>query len=148
VDPAAVVRIYRKADEFWVQEIIYTKELTNQDLAITMRAAGVNGQVAYFDAAEPKSIVELRKSNINVQPCDKGPDSVRAGIDFLKAKKIHIVQGSANLVKEHNSYCWRKDKGGNPLPEPVKFDDHLMDATRYGIFTHCARGGMMVYSLR
>ena len=147
VDPAAVVKIHRKADEFWVEEVLYAKGLTNPMLADAMKRAGVNGETTYFDAAEPKSIEELRRAGINVQPCDKGPDSVRAGIDFLKSKKIHIVEGSANLYREMSGYCWRKDKGGNPLPEPVKFEDHLMDAARYGIFTRCGRRQGRIYSL-
>lgn len=145
VDPAAVVRIHRKADEFWVEEVLYKTGLTNQALAAEMRAHGVNGQMTYFDAAEPKSIEELRRAGISVQPCDKGPDSVRAGIDFLRSKKIHIVQGSTNLISEANRYHWREDKGGRPLPEPVKFADHLMDATRYGIFTHCSHAGPRIW---
>ena len=148
VDPAAVVKIYRKADEFWLEEVLYEKGLTNPMLASSMTTRGINGQIAYFDAAEPKSIEELRRAGINAHPCDKGPDSVRSGIDFLKSKKIHIVEGSANLYKEMSGYCWRKDKSGNAMPEPVKFDDHLMDAARYGIFTHCGRGVVRMYSLR
>lgn len=146
VDPAAVVRIYRRADEFWVEELIYKTGLTNQGLAEEMRIAGVKG-TTYFDSSEPKSIEELRRAGFHVQPADKGPDSVRSGIDFLKSKKIHIVQGSTNLVREHGGYCWRKDKLDRPLPEPVKFDDHLMDAVRYGIFTRCARGKARIWSM-
>jgi phage terminase large subunit len=146
VDPAAVVKIYRKADEFWVQEILYQKGLTNPMLASAMRSAGINGQVTYFDAAEPKSIEELRRAGLSVQPCDKGPDSVRAGIDFLKSKKITIVKGSENLIREHRSYCWRTDKSGADLPEPMKVDDHLMDATRYGIYTHCSHSGPRIWT--
>jgi phage terminase large subunit len=148
VDPAAVVKIHRKADEFWLEEILYQKGLTNQALAKEMKDKGINGQMTYFDSAEPKSIEELRHAGIVVQPCDKGPDSVRAGIDFLKSKKIHIVEGSSNLYKEMSSYCWRKDKRGDPLPEPVKFDDHLMDASRYGIYTHCAKPMPMIWRVR
>jgi len=145
VDPSAVVKIYRKADEFWLEEVLYQKGLTNPMLAAAMKSRGVNGQVTYFDAAEPKSIEELRRAGVNVQPCDKGPDSVRAGIDFLKSKKITIVRGSENLIREHRSYCWRTDKSGADLPEPMKVDDHLMDAARYGIFTHCSHSGPRIW---
>jgi len=149
VDPAAVVKIYRKADEFWLEEIVYQTGLTNPMLATEMTRAGVNGNtITYFDSAEPKSIEELRRAGLNVHPCDKGPDSVRAGIDFLKSKKIHIVEGSQNLYNEASEYCWRKDKNDRPLPEPVKDRDHLMDAVRYGVYTHCAKGAPQVISWR
>jgi phage terminase large subunit len=146
VDPAAVVRIHRKADEFWLEELVYKTGLTNPMLAEEMRRVGANDEAVYFDSAEPKSIDELRRMGFNVRPADKGPDSVRAGIDFLKSKRIHIVEGSTNLYREMAGYCWRKDKAGNALPEPVKFNDHLMDAVRYGIFTHCKRGDVRVWS--
>lgn len=141
VNPAAVVKVYRKADEFWLEEILYQTGLTNQDIGSRLAAhPGFSMRApSYWDSAEQKSIEELYRMGINALPAQKGPDSVRAGIDFLKARKVHIVSGSENIIKEVGRYCWRKDKQGNSLPEPVKFDDHAMDAARYAIFTHCGR---------
>lgn len=137
VDPAAVVRIYRRADELWLEEVLYETQLTNPELAARMKDEEVTRRdPAYFDSAEPKSIEELCRCGINALPSEKGPDSVRAGIDFMKALKIRIVEGSPNLTKEHRSYVWKTDKEGRSLPEPVKFRDHLMSAARYGIVTH------------
>jgi hypothetical protein len=31
------------------------------------------------------------------------------------------------------------------MPEPVKFNDHLMDAARYGIYTHCSHSGPRIW---
>lgn len=136
VDPAAVVKVYRRADEFWVEEKLYQTGLTNQQLGQALIEMGCREPI-YFDAAEPKSIRELCLMGIDARPSEKGPDSVRAGIDFLRTKKIHIVSGSVNLQKEVSSYVWRKDKSGNPLNEPVQFNDHLISAVRYAITTHC-----------
>jgi len=138
VDPAALVRIYRKADEFWVEEILYETGLTNIQLAKRMKRLGITGKdVTYWDSAEPKSIQELYDHGINAKPAAKGPDSVRAGIDFLKSLKIHIVDGSENISKEQKSYVWKKDKDGNSLNVPIEYNDHAMSAIRYAIFTHC-----------
>ena len=138
VDPAAGVRIYRKADEFWLQEILYETGLTNQETAARLKLAGVaRSAESYWDSAEPKSIRELNLAGINAMPSEKGADSVRAGIDFLLGLKIHIVEGSENLVREARSYIRKKDAQGNFLPEPIKFRDHLISAARYAIFTHC-----------
>lgn len=143
VDPAAVVRIYRKADEYWVEQLIYAKGLTNQALAARMTDAEIGrGEFIYFDSAEPKSIEEIRAAGFfNALPSDKGPDSVRAGIDYLKSCKIRIVEGSIDLINEANHYHWREDRAGRALNEPVKYDDHLMDAIRYGIMTHMKAAG-------
>lgn len=140
VDPAVVVRISRKADDFWIQELIYERGLTNAMLAAKMKDAGIKPrEPIYFDSSEPKSTQEIFECGFNAKPSAKGPDTVRAGIDFLKSKRIHIVEGSENLIREANAYKWREDKNGNLIPEPVKFNDHSIDATRYGIFTHCFR---------
>ena len=137
VDPAALVKIYRKANEYWLEELLYQMGLTNQDLA---RKAKLDQRFdarapSYWDSAEPKSIEELYREGINAKPSLKGPDSVRAGIDILRSLKIHIVAGSENIIKESRSYRYKVDKNGESLPEPVDFNDHSMAATRYGIVT-------------
>jgi phage terminase large subunit len=138
VNEAALVRIYRKADEFWLEEIIYETSLTNQQLAKKTLNLGVKRMDdTYWDSAEPKSIQELCDAGLNAKPSEKGPDSVRAGIDFLLTKKIHIIDGSENIIREQKSYTRRKDKDGRFLPEPIKINDHAMSAVRYGICTHC-----------
>lgn len=137
VNPAYLGRIYRKADEFWVEELIYEIGLTNPMLAEKVKAHGADEGDSYWDSSEPKSIQELNYLGINAKPAQKGPDSVRAGIDFLQSKTIHIIDGSENIVNEQKAYVRKQDKDGNNLIEPVKFNDHAMDGTRYGIFTHC-----------
>lgn len=138
VDPAAVIRIYRKANEFWLEEIIYETGLTNIQLGNLMKTRGMKkkSESIYADSAEPKSIQELCDMGWNVYPAEKGPDSVRAGIDYLKTVKVHIVEGSENIAKEQKSYIWKKDKDGNPLNVPIDFNNHAMDAARYGIYTN------------
>lgn len=140
VDPAAVVRIYRRADEFWVEQVIYETELTNIQLAELMKQRGIteNDEV-YCDSAEPKSIQELYNQGVNAKPCEKGQDSVRAGIDYLLQQTIHIVDGSEKISREARSYTRKQDKDGNWLPIPIDSDNHAMDAIRYGIFTHCKK---------
>ena len=146
VNPAVVARVYLKADELVVEEVLYhdpVKEkvkLVNKDIAIRMGAEGIGRfDDIYGDSAEPKSIQEIHDMGFNIKPCEKGPDSVRAGIGFLKSKKISILRNSPNIIKEVSTYKWKEDKDGNALPEPVKFNDHAMDAIRYAIFTHCKR---------
>jgi phage terminase large subunit len=139
IDPAALVRVYRRADEFWLEELIYERNLTNPMLADRMKQSGVTRyDYVYADSAEPKSIEELCRASLTVKPCAKGPDSIRAGIDYLKNLKIHILTGSLNLIDEARTYKYKEDKAGNIMPVPEGFKDHLMSAVRYAIHTHCA----------
>lgn len=146
IDPAALVKIYRKADEYWVEELVYRTGLTNPALAEASIGAGVGRwDDTYWDSAEPKSIQELCDNGLNAKPSLKGADSVRSGIDFLRSKKIHIVEGSENLIKEVKSYVWKKDKDGRNLPVPAaSARDHAISAARYGIVTHAHSGGVFI----
>lgn len=144
IDPAAVVRIYRRADEYWLEELIYMAGLTNPGLASLMDERGVERErPIYFDAAEPKSIAEIQNIGFNAQPSEKGPDSVRSGINILRGLKIHIVAGSQNLVNETSRYHWRKDKSGRLTGDPVQCFNHAIDATRYGIISHMKHTGVV-----
>jgi phage terminase large subunit len=134
VDPVAVVKIYRKADEYWLQEILYQRNLTNADIKGELTIRGIMpSDMIVWDSAEQKSIEELRRAGLCVVGAEKGPESVKAGIDLLRSKKIHIVEGSENLIRESRTYKWKVATNGDPLPMPVKYNDHLLDAARYGI---------------
>ena len=142
VDPAVLLRIYRKANEFWLEELVYATGLTNQALGREMEKKGVEKDCyIYFDSAEPKSIQEICDMGFIAKPCEKGPDSVVAGIDFLQEQKIHILDGSENISIEQRSYVRQQDKDGEWLPKPIEFKNHAMSAARYGIHTHCKHGG-------
>ena len=137
IDEAALVKIYRRSNEYWLEELIYETGLTNPALAARAIAVGVKrNDSSFWDSAEPKSIQELSDNGLNAYPSLKGPDSVRASIDFVKAQKVHIVDGSPNLVKEVRSWVWKKDKDGHPLPEPGPGKDHAIKAAIYGIYTN------------
>lgn len=134
VDPVAVVKIHRRADEYWLQEILYQRNLTNADIHQELTSRGLtSSDLTVWDSAEQKSIEELRRAGLCVVGAEKGPESVKAGIDLLKSKKIHIVEGSENLIRESRTYKWKVAPNGDPLPMPVKYEDHLLDAARYGI---------------
>ena len=87
----------------------------------------------YADSAEPNRIQEITNNGFNCHPSDK---SVKDGIDFVKRKKLHIHQDSEDLLKEIKGYKWKEDKDGNVLEDPLKFNDHLLDALRYALYTY------------
>jgi len=90
----------------------------------------------YCDSAEPNRLEELRRNGFNAYPADK---SVKDGIDFVKRCKIYSKDDNVNINKEVLSYCYKQDKDGNILEEPVKFNYHLMDSIRYAVYTHSKR---------
>jgi len=145
IDPSACVAVYRKDDELYLKEIIYERELTNQDLAEKLRPI-IGRDEVICDSAEPKSIEEIYRLGLNAKPATKGRDSILNGIDILKRFKINVVN-SSNLRREFRTYKWATDKNGNSLQKPIG-SDHLLDALRYVALIHLKQNNKGWYSIR
>ena len=145
IDPSACVAVYRKDDELYLKEIIYERQLTNQDLAERLRPI-INRDEVICDSAEPKSIEEIYRLGLNAKPATKGRDSILNGIDILKRFKINVVN-SSNLRREFRMYKWATDKNGNSLQKPIGAD-HLLDALRYVALIHLKENNRGWYSIR
>jgi phage terminase large subunit len=131
-DPTALVAMYRQGDCLLIQELIYATGLTNQDIADKLRSLGINrAWEIVADSAEPKSIEEIYRLGFNIKPAQKGPDSVRNGIDILKRYKLQVTKDSTNLIKELRSYTWATDKEGKNTGVPIDLFNHACDAMRY-----------------
>lgn len=145
IDPSACVAVYRKDDQLYLKEIIYERELTNQDLAERLRPI-IGRDEVICDSAEPKSIEEIYRLGLNAKPATKGRDSILNGIDILKRFKINVVS-SSNLRREFRTYKWATDKNGNSLQKPIG-SDHLLDALRYVALIHLKQNNKGWYSIR
>jgi len=130
----ALVEVNIKDNVFYLNELIYECGLTNSDLIKKMRTLIIKkGNYIYCDSAEANRIEELKRAGFNVFQADK---SVKDGIDFIKTCKIFSRPENTGINKEVLSYCYKQDKDGNLFDEPIKFNDHTMDAIRYAIYTH------------
>jgi phage terminase large subunit len=131
-DPTALIEVWRKGDELFLNELLYDLALTNSDIAEKMREYGVDRYTEVIaDSAEPKSIEEVRRMGFNIKPATKGPDSIRNGIDILKRYKINVTKESTNLIQEFRRYKFVTDKDGNKLNKPIEQWNHALDAVRY-----------------
>jgi phage terminase large subunit len=81
------------------------------------------------DSAEPRLITELSASGCNVKAAIKGPDSVSYGISMLQDYDLVVDEGSIELIKELNNYCWLEQKSKTPIDKY----NHAIDAIRYAI---------------
>jgi phage terminase large subunit len=131
VDPAAAVALWMNGDDLWIDELLYSNGLTNSMLAGELKKTGIDGPYI-CDSSEPKSIRELSGMGLKMRAASKGPDSVRQGIDWLLSKRIHVTRRSVSLQAELENYCWRENREGRPMPEPIDDYNHAIDATRYG----------------
>lgn len=143
--PTGMIKIGIKDEEIWEEELLYETGLTNTDLIVEVKKLipqkERGNKYLFCDSAEPDRIQEFEEAGFTVAPADK---KVKEGIDVVKRQKVHITRDSSNLIKEKRSYSWKTDrKSGRVIDEPVKFNDHLMDAERYAIYTYFKEVGTM-----
>jgi phage terminase large subunit len=133
--PSAILKCYWIDGKFIWQELFYGGGLTQDQLvekALKLIPAELRRKDLYVDAAEPALIQALFNRGFNAKRAKK---DVQDGISYVKTHLTGIVKGSDNLLKEIQSYSWKQDKDNNVLEDPVKFNDHLMDAGRYASYS-------------
>lgn len=138
-NPSALTEIILYDNTLHWREMLYQTKLTTADLIEQLKTfpelydaekceptkARIIG-----DSAEPKTIEEIKRAGFNIEAAYK---NVKDTIDFVKSKPLRIHESSTNLLREIKRYSWKKDKKtGKILDEVVKFDDHAVDAGRYG----------------
>jgi len=128
-DPTALVSVWKYEQELYIREELYERKLTNQDIAERLKDMGIARKEIFADSAEPKSIEEVYSLGFNIKPTQKGKDSIINSIDILRRYRLNLIGN--NLQKEFRTYKWKTDKAGKIVNEPVDFNNHLIDATRY-----------------
>ena len=120
--------------ELYVFDEIYERALTNDMLAARIMARGYGKERIVADAAEPKSIEELRRFGLyRICSAKKGRDSVMSGIDRVRRLRIVCDPRCRNFISEICAYAWAVDGSGVPVNRPAGGSDHLMDAMRYAV---------------
>lgn len=131
-DPTTLVAAYTWNNFIIWHELLYQTGLTNGDIANRLKALGITrGDYIVADSAEPKSIAEINRYGYHILPAEKGPDSIKFGIDILQDKEFYVTKTSTNMIKELRRYSWAKDKTGKTLNVPVDADNHTIDGMRY-----------------
>lgn len=133
-NPTALLEItYADRTLHW-RELLYETKLTTADLIEKLKTfpqLKAKGAEIIADSAEPKTIEEIARAGYEIKPAYK---DVKDTVDFIKSCPLRIDANSPNLLREIKRYSWKTDKSGKTLDEVVKFDDHLMDAGRYGSY--------------
>ena len=133
-DPLGFIRVHFDSARkiIYVVKEMYERGMHNDDFAEEARSI-VENEIVTCDSAEPKSISDLRRLGINAKGAKKGKGSVEHGIKWLQGCRIVVDPSCVNTIKELSGYKWREDKDGNVIPKPIEFNNHLIDALRYGM---------------
>jgi phage terminase large subunit len=149
-NPSSFVKVGYADGNIYLQEILHNPSYTHTTLSYFVKKhianSGKSGLVI-VDSAEPALITQLRQHGVQATPAAKSSSEIKTvydGIMLCKQYKINVVKGSENVIKELDSYSWKSDKDGNVFDEPVKIDDHSMDAFRYVIQTYGIRNWRLI----
>ena len=123
------------------RHIIYVMEeyakhgMLNSDISRMIKQMGYSKEVITADAAEPKSIAEIKRDGIyRIRPAKKGKDSIIQGISFMQQYHLVLDDRCVKTIEELENYTYKKDRQtGEYTNEPVDAYNHEIDAIRYAL---------------
>ena len=137
-NPAAAIEIKKDKDaNYWVWESLYKSDMT--DSAVADFVATLKWHECYPDPESASGKKELENRKVNVREVIKNKDSIRNGLNVIrelfKSNRLYIHQSCVNLIWELETYSYpdRKD-AHNEEENPIKENDHAIDALRYALF--------------
>ena len=136
--PSCFLLIAFYDDEAYVLGEVYQAELTNEDFIKKIDEVLSRYELrydhldaVYCDSASPDRIEVLSRYGL---PCYPSVKDVKAKIQTTQETRIHIDESCVNLIREMPMYEWKKNKDGEVLDEPVKKNDHGVDALCYAVY--------------
>lgn len=134
-DPCVFLLIAVYDNELYIVDEIYQRHLTNPEFIDKCNTLLLDNGLTpqslhsmYGDAAEPDRIEEFKQKGYNAFG---GSKNVLDRIENTKRFKIHLSPKCVMTKKEIQSYKFMKDKDGNVLDKPVKFNDHAMNSLEH-----------------
>ena len=140
-DPTALTRCALHQGDLYIHEEIYSTDLLVTANVSRPEIESIESRMTdlsiskekriYADCASPQAIADLKYSGYNIVPCVKGKDSILAGLDLMKQRRIYVTRSSANIMLELEHYCWKKNIQGEWLRVPKDDFNHAIDSVRY-----------------
>lgn len=142
----AILDVAFKDDDLYICRELYEHEKDTAEIIQQAIREGWSRRIKMWcDSAEPDRIKMWRDAGFNAEGVQKGANSVKAQIDWLKGviskdkvirRKIYIHPSCVNTIKEIQQYRWKLDTKSNTYTdEPVDFFDDAIAALRYSIET-------------
>lgn len=129
-DPTVIIQVKTHKGQMFVKELLFKKGMITSELEHAMLFLGLKRTRIVADSADPRSIEDLKRRGFNIIPSIKGPDSVIAGINWIKDHKLFIHKYSHNIKNEALNYQWVM-YGGKATNTPIDSFNHSWDAIRY-----------------
>lgn len=130
-NPTAILTIRRAGDgKTHIERETYRRNLSSDDISDLLKRAfdSSEAEVAYCDPSARAYIETLQRQGYPIEPAN---NDVRFGISTVTTvikDGLTVDPSCVNTIDEFESYQWM-DKGDKD--QPVKANDHAMDALRY-----------------
>ena len=143
-NPAAapVIKIDRD-NVYYITDEYYRTGRTQEEVENDLRGLRmkVPFREVYPDPEDPARIESMKRAGFACREVDK---NVALGIsrvrELIRKKQLYVFNTCKNTLDEFNSYRYDPEK---TKEEPIKENDHLMDALRYAVYNHNAKGFAM-----
>lgn len=134
-DPSAFVVAFvdQEHHRLYIYDEMYEKHLLNRQIFERIQNMGYAKEKIIADSADPRSIDELRRYGLRINPAKKGQDSIIHGVQTIQDYEILIHPRCVNFITEIQNYQWDKDRFGKAINRPIDDFNHLMDALRYAM---------------
>lgn len=138
--PACILKIGKDRDRsYWVLEEYYKKGKTTPELI--EQSKNMEHNYIYPDPEDAEKIEEFKRAGLYMREVNKRKGSVKNGInvvtELFKQNRIKIHRSCENLIWELETYSYPEKKPDrNENEDPVKENDHAVDALRYALMTN------------
>lgn len=129
----------------WVEKEYYWDhkkreyQKTNSELANDVEEFLQNYSVKqiYIDPSAASFKTELRRKGMHTIDANNDvEDGIFKMTSDMKRGMVYVCSGCTNLIREIETYVWDSKAGEKGWDEPLKKDDHAIDALRYVIASH------------
>ena len=132
-NPSVAIGIGNKENKIYIFKEIYVTQKTDVEFANILKDAIPYHTLIVADSSNPSGIKEIRNQGLRCRGADKSPGSVISGINWLKGREIIIHPDCEYTIKEIKNYSYIYNNSEEKfLDEPQPYDNHCMDALRYG----------------
>jgi len=136
-NPCATITVKKdKWANYWVTDEYYKIGTTDAQQADYI--AALKWDECYPDPESASGILELKSRGVNVREVVKNKDSIRNGVNTIRelfnTNRLKIHESCINLIWEIETYHYPESRQGqNEQENPVKENDHAVDALRYAL---------------
>lgn len=133
-NPTAIAVLFIKDKNFYLVDEYYQTEKTMNEILQEMKLLSQKHKITewYPDPAEPDRIEEMKRAGFYVRNTNK---DIMLGVSkiqqLLREGRFYVFETCKNTIDEFN--CYHFDEENTSKDEPVKENDHLLDAIRYAV---------------